>query len=38
LGSEEYSPILLHKPHPRPVMKIYMLKQVVEQLKKEGLL
>lgn len=36
--SEEYSPILLHKPHPRPVMKIYMLKQVIEQLKKEGLL
>jgi len=36
--SEEHSPILLHKPHPRPVMKIYMLKQVIEQLKKEGLL
>jgi hypothetical protein len=36
--SDEHSPILLHKPHPKPVMKIYMLKQVIEQLKKEELL
>lgn len=36
--SDEYSPILLHKPHPKPVIKMCMLKQVVEQLKKEGLL
>ena len=36
--SDEYSPILLHKPHPKPVIKMYMLKQVIEQLKKEGLL
>ncbi len=36
--SDEHSPILLHKPHPKPVMKMYMLKQVIEQLKKEGLL
>lgn len=36
--SDEYSPILLHKPHPKPIIKIYMLKQVIEQLKKEGLL
>jgi hypothetical protein len=36
--SDEHSPILLHKPHPKPIMKIYMLKQVIEQLKKEGLL
>ena len=36
--SDEHSPILLHKPHPKPVMKIYMLKQVIDQLKKEDLL
>lgn len=36
--SDKHSPILLHKPHPKPVIKLYMLKQVVEQLKKEGLL
>lgn len=36
--SEIYSPILLHKPHPKPVIKMYMLKQIIEQLKKEGLL
>ena len=36
--SHVYSPILLHKPHPKPAMKIYMLKQVIEQLNKEELL
>lgn len=36
--SDKYAPILLHKPHPKPVVKVYMLKQVIEQLKKEGLL
>lgn len=36
--SDRYSPIILHKPHPRPEIKMYMLKQIVEQLKKEGLL
>ena len=36
--SDVYSPILLHKPHPTPVIKMYMLKQIIEQLKKEGLL
>ena len=36
--SDKYSPVLLHKPHPKPVMKMYMLKQVIEQFKKEGLL
>ena len=25
--AEKYSPILLHKPHPQPVVKKYMLKQ-----------
>ena len=36
--SDVYSPIMLHKPHPTPVIKMYMLKQVIDQLKKEGLL
>ncbi|WP_131751203.1 MULTISPECIES: type II toxin-antitoxin system HicA family toxin [Legionella] len=36
--SDVYSPIMLHKPHPRPVIKMYALKQIIEQLKKEGLL
>lgn len=36
--SEKYSPILLHKPHPKLIMKKYALKQVIEQLQKEGLL
>lgn len=35
--SDVYSPILLHKPHPKPIIKMYMLKQIIEQLKKEGL-
>ena len=35
---ETYAPIILHKPHPKPVLKMYQVKQVIEQLKKEGLL
>ena len=33
-----YGQINLHKPHPRPILKMYQIKQLVEQLKKEGLL
>lgn len=33
-----YSDIILHKPHPTPVIKSYQLKQIIIQLKKEGLL
>jgi hypothetical protein len=36
--SETHFPIMLHKSHPKPIMKMYMLKQIIEQLKKEGLL
>ncbi len=36
--SDRYSPIALHKPHPKPVLKQYALKQLIEQLEKEGLL
>ncbi|WP_119343371.1 type II toxin-antitoxin system HicA family toxin [Facilibium subflavum] len=30
--------IMLHKPHPTPVLKPYQVKQVLEQLIKEGLI
>lgn len=36
--SREHSPVLLHKPHPHPILKSYQLKQVIQHLKKEGLL
>lgn len=32
------SVISLHKPHPKPIMKSYQVKQVIQQLQKEGLL
>lgn len=32
------SMINLHKPHPKPIMKSYQIKQVIQQLQKEGLL
>ena len=35
---EKHSDIMLHKPHPRPELKGYQIKQIIEQLKKEGLL
>jgi len=34
----EYSPILLHKPHPAPILKRYQLVGIIEQLTLEGLL
>jgi hypothetical protein len=33
-----YSDIMLHKPHPNPELKGYQIKQILDQLKKEGLL
>lgn len=33
-----YSDIILHKPHPNPELKSYQVKQIIIQLKKEGLL
>ena len=32
------APIILHRPHPTPVLKRYQLEQIEEVLKKEGLL
>jgi hypothetical protein len=34
----EHPPVILHKPHPTPVLKRYQLDQIIEFLKKEGLL
>ena len=34
----EKPPIILHKPHPVPVLKRYQIEQITEFLKKEGLL
>lgn len=31
-------PIMLHKPHPGNIVKIYALRQVLEELKDKGLL
>jgi HicA-like toxin of HicAB toxin-antitoxin system len=31
-------PVILHKPHPTPVLKRYQMEQIAETLKKEGLL
>ena len=36
--SEEYAPILLHKPHPRKEVLEYQVKQLIEVLEKEGLI
>ncbi len=30
------TPIRLHKPHPKPVLKEYVIKQVIDELKKEN--
>ena len=35
---EELPPIILHKPHPTPVLKRYQMEQLAEFLKKEGVL
>lgn len=33
-----FEPICLHKPHPKPELKAYQVKQIVETLKNKGLL
>ena len=32
----EHSPICLHKPHPRPIVKEYVIKLVLDALKARG--
>jgi hypothetical protein len=34
----ERPPIIMHKPHPTPILKRYQVEQLIEFLKKEGLL
>lgn len=34
----ERPPVILHKPHPTPILKRYQVEQMVEFLKKEGLI
>lgn len=34
----EYPPIILHKPHPKPVLKRYQMENVIAFLKQEGLI
>ena len=36
--SNEHTPILLHKPHPRKELLAYQVKQLVEILEQEGLI
>lgn len=36
--SEQYPPILLHKPHPRKELLEYQVKQLIDILEQEGLL
>ena len=35
---DSHSPVLMHKPHPSPVLKPYQIDQVLDILKQEGLL
>lgn len=35
---EHCTPIFMHKPHPSPVLKPYLIDQVLDILKQEGLL
>lgn len=34
----QHPPVILHKPHPTPILKRYQVEQIAEFLKKEGLL
>lgn len=36
--SEDHTPILLHKPHPRKELLSYQVKQLLETLEQEGLI
>ncbi len=34
----KYPPAILHKPHPRPILKRYQLEDIIDLLTSEGLL
>jgi hypothetical protein len=34
----DYPPIILHKPHPKPILKRYQLEDIIDLLKQEKLL
>ena len=36
--SQDYPPIILHKPHPKPLLKRYQLDEIINLLKLEDLL
>ena len=36
--SEEHPPIMMHKPHPRNIIPMYQIRQLIEHLEKEELL
>lgn len=36
--SDEYPPIILHRPHPKPILKSYQLEVIIDLLEKEQLL
>lgn len=36
--STEYPPIMLHKPHPKPILKRYQIRQIIEMLRQEKLI
>lgn len=35
---ENYPPIILHKPHPKPILKRYQLEGIIDLLKQEKLI
>ena len=33
---ENFEPMMLHKPHPKPVLKRYQIRQIIDTLKERG--
>ncbi len=38
INKEKNIPIILHKPHPEPILKSYAIKQILKELKKHKIL
>lgn len=36
--SQDFPPVILHKPHPKPILKRYQLEEIINLLKQEKLL